>query len=202
MNPKAQTSNYVNNMKATSSPSDLDLIRQIAVKDQGALEELYQRYHRHLFRFFMRTTHEQTSGEDLLQEFFINVWEGAARFEGRSSVKTWMFRMAYFMAAGWVRNNKVHFEDVENDSFELLMDQDEPSLESQVFTKWNYSQIQNAIEELSPNHREIVDLSFFYGLTHIEIAHVLACPVGTVKSRLHSALRQLNRILCAKGIKK
>lgn len=200
MNPMAQLSNYTHEMQAISSLSDLELIRQIAEKDQTALEELYKRYHLTIYNFFLRTTQDHASGEDLLQEFFINVWQGAGKFEARSSVKTWLFRMAHFMSAGWLRNKKKYIYDYDADTFEFRSSSDDASLENLAFANWNYAQIQKAIQQLTPAQREIIELTFTHELSHLEVAYILNCPVGTVKSRLHTALHQLNRILTAKGI--
>ncbi|GAB4580752.1 MAG: sigma-70 family RNA polymerase sigma factor [Anaerolineales bacterium] len=203
MNPNSQASNYLFDMKVSPPLSDLELIRQIAAEDTNALEELYQRYHKTLFNFFLRTTHESASSEDLLQELFFAVWEGAAKFEGRASVKTWLLRIAHYMAAGWIRNTQKEFEDINTfdiDTSEIFPEQDELSLESQAFLKLTYAQIQKAIEQLTPRQREIIEFSFSYGLSHSEISYILDCPVGTVKSRLHTAIRQLQRIISAKGI--
>lgn len=200
MNQKTHLSNYISDMEMSSSPSDLELIRQIAVKDKNALEELYQRYHLSVFNFLLRTTQETSSGEDLLQDVFLSVWEGAARFEGRSSVKTWLFRIAHFKAAEWLRNKKIHVEDYLDEANEALPEQEAPSVESLVFLQWNFSHIQQAMKQLSHHHGEVIELTFTYGLKATEIAQILDCPVGTVKSRLHIALRQLNAILISKGI--
>lgn len=200
MNPIARPSNYAHKMQAISSLSDLELIHQISAKDQAALEELYKRYHLPIFNFFLRTTQDHASGEDLLQEFFINVWQGAGKFEARSSVKTWLFRMAHFMSAGWLRNNKKFINEYDTDAFEFLASSEDTSLENLAFAHWNYAQIQKAIQQLTPPQREIIELTFTHELTHLEVAYILNCPVGTVKSRLHTALHQLNRILTAKGI--
>lgn len=200
MNPKIEVSNYIHTMSNSDSPTDLELIHQIAARNQTALEELYHRYHLLLYNFFLRTTHDRASGEDLLQELFISVWDGAGKFEGRASVKTWLFRIAHFMSAGWVRHQKKFIEELDEESFETLLDQSQPSLEHQAFLSWNYAQIQAAMKELTPPHREIIEFTFVYELSHGEISYILSCPVGTVKSRLHMALRQLNRLLQAKGI--
>jgi RNA polymerase sigma-70 factor (ECF subfamily) len=202
MNPDTRFGHYTHKMSTSSSLSDLDLMRQIAVKDEHALEELYRRYHLTIFNFFLRTTQERASGEDLLQDFFINVWQGAARFEGRSSVKTWLFRIAHFMAAGWLRDKKKHLQEHTQESLEMLTGEANLSVENLAFSKWNYAQIQKAVASLSPPQREIIEYTFTHSMTHTEIAYILDCPVGTVKSRLHMALRQLNRILSAKGILK
>ncbi len=200
MNQKTHFSYYISNMNTSSSPSDTELIHQIAAKNKSALEELYHRYHLALFNYLLQTTQESASGEDLLQEIFLGVWEGASRFEGRSSVKTWLFRIAHFKSAEWLRNKKNHPENRTEDAFETLPEQIEPSLESLAFLKWNFTHIQTAIKQLSNTHREVIEFTFVHSLTVSEIAQILDCPIGTVKSRLHMALRQLNRILSAKGI--
>jgi len=199
MNQKARSGNYTDEMQTPSRKSDLDLVRQIAVREEDAVEELYHRYHLPIFNYFLRMTQDAGSAEDLLQEVFMGVWEGAGRFQARASVKTWMFRIAHFQFASWLRNHKTLPDSQPTESFETLADL-EDSLESLVFQQWNFSHIQKAMTQLSSNHREVIEFTFTYGLSYTEIAHILDSPVGTIKSRLHKALRQLNGILTAKGI--
>jgi RNA polymerase sigma-70 factor, ECF subfamily len=200
MNQNAHLNDYTGEIRIPPQKSDLDLVRKIAVGEEGALEELYHRYHLIVFNYLVRTTQDTTSAEDLLQEVFIGVWEGAARFEGRASVKTWLFRIAHFQTATWLRRQIKLPENQSTESCESLANPEKPSLESEVFQRLNFSHIQRAIGQLSPNQREVIEFSFIHGLSHNEIANILVCPVGTVKSRLHNALRQLNGILIAQGI--
>jgi len=199
MNHKAHLSDYTGDRQPPES-SDLNLIQQIAATDEKALEALYYRYSQQIFNYLLRMTQDAPTAEDLLQEVFIGVWEGAARFEGRSSVKTWIFRIAHFQASAWLRSHFKRSETQSTEASESLADQGEPSLENLVFQRWNFAHIQKAMCQLSSNQREVIELSFISELSHNEIALVLVCPVGTVKSRLHKALHQLNGILIAQGI--
>ena len=194
MNPKAQLSNYIHDGSLPSEDSDLTLIGHIAAKDEKSLEELYRRYRVLLFNYVLRLTHDPHAAEDILQEVFLGVWQGAGRFQGRSMVKTWLFRITHLQTAFWLRKqSKVAYHS--DDLLENVEDQESPTPESIAFQLWDWNLVHRALEQLSPVHREVIELSFAQGFSNPEIANILACPTGTVKSRLHYALLQLNRIL-------
>jgi RNA polymerase sigma-70 factor, ECF subfamily len=195
MNPKVYLRNYNYEISLYSDESDLTLIHKIAAKEENALEELYRRYNLSLFNYVLRLVHDQYFAEDILQEVFLGVWNGAGRFEGRSKVNTWLFRIAHFQTANWLRNQKNIYLDVSNTPLENIQDIDAKTPESLAFESWGFHQVQIALNQLSHSHREVIELSFTYGFSNREIAGILNCPIGTVKSRIHTALRKLNGIL-------
>ena len=193
MNPKAHLSNYIHDGSLPTEENDLTLVRYIAAKDEKALEELYRRYSILLFNYVLRLIHDPHAAEDILQEVFIGVWQGAGRFQGRATVKTWLFRITHLQTAFWLRKqNKVPYHS--NDLLEDVEDQESQTPETIAFQLWDWNLVQKALAQLSPVHREVIELSFAQGFSNPEIANILACPTGTVKSRLHYALLQLNRI--------
>ena len=194
MNQKAHFSNYIHGERMPSVEHDWILVQQIAAKDEKALEELYQRYHVMLFNYVLRLIHDPLTAEDILQEVFIGVWEGASRFQGRSMVKTWLFRITHLQTAYWLRNQKkvlYHSTDL----LENIEDNKSQAPETIAFQLLDWSNVQKAVDQLSPIQREVIELSFAQGFSNTEIANIMECPTGTVKSRLHYALLQLNRIL-------
>ena len=139
---------------------------------------------------------EPAGAEDLLQEIFIAVWQGAGRFRGEARVKTWLFRIAHNQAVSWLRR----LRPVESLPDELADGQDEWHPEAQSAQNWRAEQVWLALEKLSPTHRAVVELTYVQGFAYAEIAEILACPVGTVKSRMSYALRHLYGLLRALNV--
>jgi len=170
---------------------DYELIQRISKGDEFAFNEIYSRYHQPVFNFILRITHQSTSGEDLLQEVFLAIWQGSKKFLGKSTVKTWIFRIAYHKTVSWLRKfNKTYMQHLNID--ELPVISADPSPEGTLIEQWQESQIRSAIERLSYNHRSVIELTFVHGFSYHEISEVMKCPVGTVKSRMSYALNYLH----------
>lgn len=169
---------------------DSRLLQRVGKGDQIAFEQLYAHYNAKVYNYILRLVHEQSAAEELHQESFVAVWRGAARFRSRASVKTWIFRIAHNLAVSWLRKHAGH---------ELLDESRIPAAEWRVdenlMAEWQAEQIAIVLDRLSPNHRAVVELVFEHGLSYREIAQVMDCPVGTVKSRMSYALKNLTQLL-------
>jgi RNA polymerase sigma-70 factor (ECF subfamily) len=172
--------------KSSSSASDVLLLRRIAGGDELAFGVLYQRYHVPIFNYVLRLIHEPKEAEDLLQEIFIAVWRGAYRYREQAQVKTWLYRIAHYQAISCLRKRRpvTHIEDV------LDINSDGPEhITADILQR---DEVRKAINCLSTKHRAVLELAFVQGMAYKEIAQVVGCPVGTVKSRMSYALRALN----------
>jgi RNA polymerase sigma-70 factor (ECF subfamily) len=167
------------------------LVRRVAQGDQAAFQELYLRFSPAIYNYLTHLTLDAHEAEDLLQETFMGLWKGAAGFRGGSQVKTWLFQIAHNQAVSWLRRNRSL--PVSADEVRLVEEQLDP--EHAAIQAWRNEQVQAALRRLSPEHRAVVDLAFFHELPYQQIAEVLNCPVGTVKSRLSYARRYLSGIL-------
>jgi len=195
LNPEAPSGDIRSREGVETTPSDRHLIKLVAKGDEPAFADLYSRHNVAVFNYLLRLVNERPVAEDLLQDVFIAVWKGADRFRGRAKVKTYIFRIAHNQAVSWLRKNnrgKLKYEQVE------VPEPAGPEIQSQA--AWNRLQVQEALKELSTNHRAVVELSFVNGLSYAEISQVLDCPVGTVKSRMSYALQRLERLLKWKGL--
>jgi len=170
--------------------TDTELVQKISSGDETAFSELYSRYNLPVYNFILRLIHQAHAAEDILQEVFLAVWQGSKKFLGKSTVKTWVFRIAYNQTISWIRKNKKTFRQHQNID-ELPIIQDETSPENSLIKLWQTAQIRSAIERLSYNHRSVIELTFIHGFSYQEIADIMKCPVGTVKSRMSYALRYL-----------
>lgn len=195
LNQDTASVDYIDKPVQAPHVSDSDLLRSVAGGDESALAELYQRYHVDIYNYLLRLIHDRRVAEDLLQEVFVAVWQGAARFRGRSSVKNWVFRIAHNQAVNWLR--RLSRLPLESDLKDLGSDFD---VESLSLRHWRAKQVHEALDELTPNHRAVVELAFVHGLSYAEIAEVVGCPLGTVKSRMSYALRYLGGLLRGQGL--
>ncbi len=166
------------------------LLAAIAHGDERAFAELYQRYGPFLFNYLLRLIHDQNLAEDLLQDTFVAAWRGASAFRRQSLVKTWLLSIAHNKAVSWLRGHRT--QSLQEDP--VLVD-DSPGPESLSVINWRNEKLLWALDELSPNHRAVVELAFVHELPYSEIAAIMECPVGTVKSRMSYALRRLQHLL-------
>lgn len=182
--------------RATAPTTDAELLKQIARGDEPAFELLYRRHSTPLYNYLFRLTHHTTVAEDLLQEVFVVAWEKAHSFRGDAQVKTWLFRIAHHQAISWLRRKR---EVLTADG--TLFDRPVPPQgETQVMETWRAEQLGTALDKLSPEHRAVLELAYFYDMPYAEIAKIMDCPVGTVKSRLNYARRSLSLHLQALGV--
>ena len=180
----------VRDTTAPPVPNDAALLQQTAAGDREALAALYQRHSKALYNYLLRLTTREAAAEDLLQEVFIAAWQGASTFEGRSKVTTWLFQIAHHKAVSWLRSHR-ETTDLED----VVLPAPEHSPEALSLQTQQISDLQQALEQLSPEHRAVVELAFLHELPYKEIAQIMDCPVGTVKSRMAYALRRLNGLL-------
>ncbi len=187
------------NPGSTLEFTDEELISKVSAKDEDAFKELYSRYNLSIFNYLLRLVKQATSAEDLLQEAFLAIWQGADKFRGQSSVKTWVFRIAHHKAISWLRKHG-GVQQIPHDIDELSLFSQEISPEEALIQNGQIAQIQKALEQLSSNHRSTVELAFVYGFSYNEIAEIMRCPLGTVKSRMNYALKYINSDLTASAL--
>jgi len=173
---------------------ELELLKKASNGDEKAFRQLYQRYKTGIYNYILRLIHDESAAEELLQDVFLAVWQGAGKFRNQSSVKTWIFRIAHFQAVSWLRKNLKVKQIQENENgFEWKTTV--PSPEETIIERREMERVLAALDRLSPNHRSVIQLTFVYGFSNREIAEIMKCPVGTVKSRMSFALKYLLAIL-------
>jgi RNA polymerase sigma-70 factor (ECF subfamily) len=181
------------------STSDEVLIGRIANGDRLAMQVLYARHHVRVFRFVIRLVRDESTAEDLISEVFLDVWRQAGRFEGRSSVSTWMLAIARFKALSALRRRPD--EEFDEDNAATLPDQsDDPA--TTLEKKDKSALIQKCLAGLSAQHREIVDLVYYHDKSVEEVAAIVGIPENTVKTRMFYARKKLAELLRAAGIER
>ena len=177
---------------ATDTFSDDVLIERVANGDQLAMRTLYARHRVMIYRWLLRLVGDQTSAEDLLSDVFLDVWRKAASFEGRSSVSTWIMSIARFKALS-VRRRR---QEIELDQKVEETVADQYSTPEQILLETDRSaQLRACLSQLSPDHREIIDLVYYHDKTIEEVADIVGVPKNTVKTRMFYARRRLAQLL-------
>jgi RNA polymerase sigma-70 factor (ECF subfamily) len=177
--------------RQTSGSEDLRLLSLVLQQDRSAFEELYRIYHPRLTRFLLNLVRRPTLVEEVLNDTMMVVWEKADSFNGASKLSTWIFAIAYRKAMKGLRRQDEAIED-QGAEWRASLD---ASPEEESGRQRMTVLLMRAVDELSPMHRAVVDLTYFHELGYREIAVILECPVNTVKTRMFHARRYLKRRL-------
>lgn len=161
------------------------LLRRIQSGDRQAANQLVGTHYQAVYHWLLRLCHEREWAADLTQETFLQVWEGLDGFQGRSSLKTWIHRIAYHTYLRAQRNRgpvSAPLREARND----------PALAEAVVARLA---VEEALAQLPEGQQQVVVLHYLHGLTSAEIGEVLGIPMGTVLSRLHTARGRLRELL-------
>jgi RNA polymerase sigma-70 factor (ECF subfamily) len=156
-----------------------------------AFEVLYRKYHPRLTRFLMNLVRRPQLVEEVLNDTLMVVWERPDSFRGASSPATWVFAIAYRKAMKALRRRDEPIEDADAEN----RASPDPDPEQQANDRRVQDALISVMNELSSDHRAVVDLTYFHEMGYREIADIMACPVDTVKTRIFHARRQLKRKL-------
>jgi RNA polymerase sigma-70 factor (ECF subfamily) len=177
---------------------DRALIKQIAGGDAKALERLFTRNQTRVFRYLVRIVRNEAIAEELLNEVFFGAWNSAARYEGRSEPSTWLLSIAHNKAVSALRKKREVSGYDEETAGQIEDDDDTPEVTAQKNDKG--AQIKKAMQALSAEHREILDLVYYQEQSVSEVAEILAIPEPTVKTRMFYARKKLGEILKERGL--
>jgi len=179
-----------------SSSTDEELLRHITRGNSLAFNCLYERYGQRLYAYALRLTENPAQAEDILQECMLIVWRKSATYRGEGSAKAWLLSIIRNKCMQLFRQKPT--ESIEGSDLDFA---DEAiSMEKDLSQQDERSRVREALQRLSPEHREVLELVFYQGLNQKEIAQVCRCPLGTVKSRLSYARQQLRGILTRDGL--
>jgi RNA polymerase sigma-70 factor, ECF subfamily len=173
--------------------TDAELIAGIKSRQKQAFDLFYDRYAQIIFNLCIRILKDENDAEDVVQEVFVQIWKEAGRFDAtRASVKTWLFTIARSRSLDRYRSRKTvqsRLEDHTDESLQLLAGKEDLQASSLM-----QQYVGNALNQLSKEQRVVLELSYYEGLTQEEIAAQLGEPLGTVKSRIRSALIKLRSL--------
>jgi len=185
-------------MMATGDPShesrdtDEALLAKVARRDQAAFEKLFLKYQKRLFRYLLGAVRAEATVEELVCETMTDVWRNAGTFQGRSQVSTWIFGIASNKAKTALRRPQRQEADPED---VLRLEDPNPGPADEIARQELAGQVRAALEHLTPEHRQVVELTFMHGFSYQEISEITGCPVNTVKTRMFHAKRRLREAL-------
>jgi RNA polymerase sigma-70 factor (ECF subfamily) len=173
----------------------LALVQLIARGDESALHALYERAHHLVFTLAMRITGNQETAEEITVDVFHDAWRRAARYDAANgTVLGWIMNQARSRSIDRLRfeQRKKRRDGEGAPAPETAVDGNDP-----LEAKAQSQAVQDALDVLTPSERQAVGATFFSGLTHAEAAQRLGEPLGTVKTRIRSALQKLRAVLAA-----
>ena len=181
---------------AERSRVDLSLLRRAAGGDGAAFNGLVERHAKSMHRLAYMLVGSAADAEDILQETWTGVYKSLKRFEGRSTVRTWLTRILTTQVALWRRKRRggiVSLDDSRQAQEDTLPGKGHSASRH---SDWQ-ADLEVALKQLSTDHREVIVLREIEGLSYDEIADSLRIPRGTVESRLHRARGELRKLLSA-----
>ncbi|MBI2256446.1 MAG: sigma-70 family RNA polymerase sigma factor [Proteobacteria bacterium] len=185
-------------LDAGSTVPDGKLLDGIAKGDRAAFTEFYQRHNRSLFAFLVKMVRDRELAEEVLSETMLDVWRQAGRFEGKSSVTTWLFSIGHHKAVSRLRRMR---EVALDEEVAANIEDSGPTPDMQASDKDMSRLLARLIECLSLDHREILQLAYYQEFSVQEIAEVLDLPENTVKTRMFYARQRLKALLEQAGVK-
>jgi len=193
-------------------PGDEELMQKTKEGDMRAFDVLVRRWEHRLFNLIYRITGDFEAAKDIRQEVFLRVYKAAKRYRPQSQFKAWLYRIAVNCSINELRKRErrrtiplmmTHKnDDMEEYSFENALPDPNPGPDDVAQQKEMAEHIQNALRRLPHEQRVVVILRHYEGLKFRQIASLLDCPIGTVKSRMRQGLEQLRvklRYLCREG---
>jgi RNA polymerase sigma factor (sigma-70 family) len=177
--------------KRKISLTEEELVQSLRNREKIAIEALYDMYSSSLMGVISRIVIDEATAEDVLQETFIKIWNS---FQSYSSEKgrlfTWMVNIARNLSI-----DKIRSKDFKNQNKNQELENNVTFIDEQVNTvyKPELMGIKDLVEKLKPEQKAILDLVYFKGYTHVEVAEELGVPLGTVKTRLRMAIMQLRK---------
>src|SRR5579884_841456 len=196
----------------TQSPSleqdaqDLDdeeLLFAICEGAEWAMDVLYQRYYKYAYALAYRIVHDSAIAEDIVQDSFLAVWRKAASYqEQQGSVRSWLQAIVHHRAIDKLRASA--HRDAQWVPLQIENEQDPPSTQPEVWEEaWRHEQavlIRRVLAQLPSAQRQVIELAYFGGYTHAEIAERWDIPLGTVKGRMRLGLQKMKQLLREQGV--
>ncbi|MGA3007225.1 MAG: sigma-70 family RNA polymerase sigma factor [Opitutaceae bacterium] len=178
--------------------ADRTIVQQVQAGDVAAFNRIILKYRERLYSVIYNMTGNREDTADLTQDAFIKAFQSINRFQGQATFFTWLYRIAVNSTVTHLRKNRLRtffsLEKIveEGKNAEVIAAlTDKSGAEREAFVKELQEKLNDALQKLSINHRTVITLFEIDGLSHAEIAEVMDCSVGTVRSRLHYAKQLL-----------
>lgn len=190
------------NLEVADDPPDHQLVQRCQHGDLDAYEHLVRRHHQRVFQLAYGIVRNETDAHELAHEAFVRAWQNIRQFKRDATFYTWLYRITTNLCIDFVRRRdrrpttELHHADTADPDADVLEPPStNPSPTDEALRAELRRQIEAALDELSPEHRAVIQLREYEGLDYASIAKIVGCSMGTVMSRLHYARKHLQRIL-------
>lgn len=191
-------------VETRSEPTDEEVVAQyLASRSEKDFELLVKRYERELYTFLRRFLGDTQQAEDVFQSTFLSVHLRIDQFESGRRFRPWLYAIASNKAIDFMRRNRRHqlvsldskiSSATSDDSILQQLSGDEQTPDTLASQNETRDQVRAAVGELNDSTQQLIQLAFYQGLKYSDIAEILEIPLGTVKSRVFTAIRKLNQI--------
>lgn len=189
---------------AMAKPTDRELVDRARTGDKIAFGELVRRHQQRIHRLALHMLHDRAEAEDVTQETFIRAFKALARFDGRSEIYTWFYRITVNLSLNRIRARKTSRATHDTDDPRLdgiLTDKRPESADPAASAQRRelYATLCQGIDQLSETLRTTLILVCVDGRSHEDVSTILGAPEGTIAWRIHEARRKLKEFLDARG---
>lgn len=187
-------------LDALGGLTDVQLAEQLAAGDLGALELLYDRYGGLAYSVSMRVLGDPGKAEDVVQDVFLKLWTNAERFDSnRGSLRTWLLTAVRNRSIDYLRGRGAHERSEKEipDRVVAIGQGSDPWLE--VSLAMEREAVRQAVDSLPMEQKQAVELAYFGGYSHVEIAEMIRVPLSTVKGRMRLGMEKLHSYLLGRG---
>ena len=189
-NPNPSMRRTSNSDSDSVSPDDSTLLARVDQGDEQAMAEVFRRYGTAVYSVALRVLHDTGQAEDVMQEVFLQLWRKPAAFEqGRGSLGAWLVVVARNRSIDALRKRKP------TDSVDDVVLASPGNLASEAERNSMMEKVRDVLRTLPMEQRKSLELAYFEGLSHSEIAAATGDPLGTVKTRIRLALISLRKVL-------
>jgi RNA polymerase sigma-70 factor, ECF subfamily len=191
-NPKPSDNRTWNSETANRTVDDAESLTRLGQRDENAMEEIFRRYSGPVYSVALRVLHDTGQAEDVLQEVFLQLWRNPDAFvQDRGSLGAWLVVVARNRAIDLLRRRKP------SDSVDDVVLASSINVAEEAVQNVMMEKVRRALAQLPPEQRKSLELAYFEGLSHTEIASRTGDPLGTVKTRIRQALITLRKAFVA-----
>lgn len=172
-------------------PEDLELVERFLNGDERAYESIVKKYQRMVYYLALKMVKSHDDSDEVVQKTFISVYRNLKGFQGKSALKTWIFRIAVNMSKNLIRDRARH----QGEELNEFSGRTEPDMDEKLDRQKQSKIVFDAVEDLPPRQKEVLSLRVHTGLSFPEIAEVLGCSVSAAKVNYHYAVKSLKERL-------
>lgn len=164
-----------------------ELVEMLRHQDRKAFNYLYDNYSDALYGVVLKLVRTEETAQDLLQEIFVKIWKNIAQYDvGKGRLFTWMLNIARNTSIDYLRVNRPEIQDIESAVYWVEEHQE-------IHNDLDAKELREVVSQLKPEQQTLIEMVYWGGYTHEETAQRLDMPLGTVKTRVRSALRDLRK---------